>query len=384
MEISGVMLALLRFEMDGTKLCENVKNLITTESLPALFKLSKKHDLAHLVGDALDKNGLLPDGSEEKKRFIQERNMAIYRCEQIQYELEQIYDVLEKAKISFIPLKGSVIRKYYPEPWMRTSCDIDVLVKESDLEDAIVALKTNLDYEDGARGEHDVNLFAPSGVHLELHFSLVETDNCWKNILEGVWDQRVKGWDYQFQMSAEIFYCYHLVHMAVHMRAGGCGVKPFLDTQIIHRYITLDRSKLDIILRQGELFEFEKAVLKLSNVWFLNAQSDAISEEFERFIFHGGVYGSLDNRVAVQQVKNGGKTAYLFSRIFIGYKELAIKYPSLKKHKWLFPFYQVYRWFDLFAHKESRKYTKATIKQTQLTTVEKLEETEKLFQEIGL
>ena len=69
MEISHIMFALLRFEINGMQLCDEVKNLITPEALPALFKLSKKHDLAHLVGDALDKNGLLPDGSEAKKRF---------------------------------------------------------------------------------------------------------------------------------------------------------------------------------------------------------------------------------------------------------------------------------------------------------------------------
>ena len=35
---------------------------------------------------------------------------------------------IKKVQIPFLPLKGSVIRQYYPEPWMRTSCDIDILV----------------------------------------------------------------------------------------------------------------------------------------------------------------------------------------------------------------------------------------------------------------
>ncbi len=133
--VEKVFFALIRFEINGDELCDEIKNLITPDILPALFKLSKRHDLAHLVGDALDKNGLLPDGTEAKKRFLQERNMAVYRYEQIQYEYEQICEVLEKAKIPFIPLKGSVIRQYYPEPWMRTSCDIDILVKENILEE---------------------------------------------------------------------------------------------------------------------------------------------------------------------------------------------------------------------------------------------------------
>ena len=120
-EIEEAFFALIRFEIKGDELCDEIKNLITPDILPALFKISKRHDLAHLIGDALDRNGLLPDGSEARKRFLQERNMAVYRYEQQQYELEQICAVLEDAKIPFIPLKGSVIRQYYPEPWMRTS-----------------------------------------------------------------------------------------------------------------------------------------------------------------------------------------------------------------------------------------------------------------------
>ena len=104
--VEKVFFALIRFEINGDELCDEMKNLITPEMLPALFKLSKRHDLAHLIGDALDKNGLLPEGTEAKKRFLQERNMAVYRYEQIQYEIEQICDVLEKARIPFIPLKG--------------------------------------------------------------------------------------------------------------------------------------------------------------------------------------------------------------------------------------------------------------------------------------
>ena len=80
--VEKVFFALIRFEINGDELCDEMKNLITPEMLPALFKLSKRHDLVHLIGNALDKNGLLPKNTEAKKRFLQERNMAVYRYEQ--------------------------------------------------------------------------------------------------------------------------------------------------------------------------------------------------------------------------------------------------------------------------------------------------------------
>ena len=382
--VEKVFFALIRFEINGDELCDEVKNLITLEMLPALFKLSKRHDLAHLIGDALEKNGLLPDGSETKKRFLRERNMAVYRYEQIQYEFKQICETLENAKVPFIPLKGSVIRKYYQEPWMRTSCDIDILVKKEDIEKATIVLKQKLSYEEGTTGSHDVNLFAPSGVHLELHFSLAETEGKWKAILEDVWTQKCEEWKYQFVMSNELLYFYHIVHMAVHMRTGGCGIKPFLDLQILHHHITYNREGLEELLRKGGLLNFEREAVGLSNAWFLGDKLSETGDSLRQYVLYGGVYGTLENKVAVQQIKTGGKVAYLFSRIFVGFQELSIKYPSLKKHKWLFPFYQVYRWFDLLINKKSRQYTKATIHQTRNTTDERLQLTEKLFQEIGL
>ena len=89
-ELRGLFFALLRFELNGTPLCEEEKNLITNETLQALYKQAKRHDIGHLIADALDKMGVLLDGSKAKERFLQERNLAVYRYERLQYELDSI------------------------------------------------------------------------------------------------------------------------------------------------------------------------------------------------------------------------------------------------------------------------------------------------------
>ena len=236
--VEKAFFALIRFEINGDELCEDIKNLITPEVLPALFKLSKRQDLVHLVGDALEKNGLLSEGTEAKRRFLRERKMAVCRYEQQQYELGQICDALEKAKIPFIPLKGSGIRQYYPEPWMRTSCDIDILVDKSNLESARDRLQQDLGYqEEQVASSHDVSLYAPSGVHLELHHSLVEEEYAQftSDILYDVWERIVQSESYQKTMADEMFYFYHIAHMAKHFGIGGCGVRPFLDVYLLQK-----------------------------------------------------------------------------------------------------------------------------------------------------
>ena len=67
--VEKVFFALIRFEINGDELCDEIKNLITPDILPALFKLSKRHDLAHLVGDALDKMVYCPMERKRKSVF---------------------------------------------------------------------------------------------------------------------------------------------------------------------------------------------------------------------------------------------------------------------------------------------------------------------------
>ena len=113
------MTDLIASEVCGKEIDKSQQTL-TDEELAKLYKLSKSHDLAHLVGDALIKNDLI--GNDEIKAKYQKQVMiAIYRYEKINYELNRLRSALNEAQIPFIPLKGSVLRQYYPEPWMRTS-----------------------------------------------------------------------------------------------------------------------------------------------------------------------------------------------------------------------------------------------------------------------
>ena len=355
--VEKVFFALIRFEINGDELCDEMKNLITPEMLPALFKLSKRHDLALLIGDALDKNDLLPDGTEAKKRFLQERNMAVYRYEQIQYEFEQICETLENAKVPFIPLKGSIIRSFYPEPWMRTSCDIDILVDKSNLEQAKAYLVRDLEYQvENVESSHDISLYAPSGVHLELHYSLVEEGSAQSSsdILYGVWENVVESHSYQKEMLDEIFYFYHVAHMAKHFEIGGCGVRPFLDSYLLLHHAQYRTEACYRLLQQGGLLTFAKAVEETSNVWFCKMEATSLSREMQDYILYAGMYADTENRAAVQQAKKGGRIQYLWSRIFLPYEQLKLQYPKLGKYKILLPFYQVKRWCRLLFGKDSK------------------------------
>ncbi|MBE5753605.1 MAG: hypothetical protein E7343_06060 [Clostridiales bacterium] len=348
---SEKLFGLLRVALCAKKLDEYIKTEITIETLAGLFKLAKKHDLAHIVGDALDKNGLLPENSQAKKVFLQERNMAVYRYEQINYEYNEVLRVLNEKGIKHIPLKGSVIRAFYPEPWLRTSCDIDILVQEKDIEQCKSVLAQELGYAYSGECSHDVQFFSPSGVHLELHFTLLE-EYLGKNtaeLLNDVWSYAtpIEKDSKTFALTNEMFYFYHIAHMAKHFQTGGCGIKPFMDIFIMETSMQTDNAKRDELLKKGGLLAFADKARELSNVWFAGASHTETTELLEEFVLVGGVYGTMENKVVAQQAQRGGKFRYTLSRIFQPYDQIKCAYPVLEKHKWLTPFYQVVRWFRI-------------------------------------
>ena len=384
--VEKVFFALIRFEINGDELCDEIKNLITPDILPALFKLSKRHDLAHLIGDALDKNGLLPDGTDAKKRFLQERNMAVYRYEQLRYESEQVFGVLEELRVDYVPLKGTVLRKYYPEDWMRTSADVDVLVRKEDIEKIVDALRSNLDYVQDSIGAYDVVVVSPTGFHIELHFDLItKYDNRTANdLLVNVWEYTDRvGASYRRIMRDDYFYYYHIAHMARHFIDGGCGVRPYVDLWLLNNKISFDREQRSALLEKGGLLKFAQASEFLSRVWMENEKSDQESQWLEGYLLNGGVYGNKENKVIIQQGKMGGRFKYIISRIFMPCEEMQHRYFILKKYKWLYPFMVVRRCFEV-VFKGDGKRIKKELKTSDAISMKKQDESMQLIEYLGL
>ena len=344
MNVTELAFAVVRCEMENSLLDEQTKNCINAESQARLYQLLGAHDLSHLLSDALLRNEIFVDGGKGKKWLQHHRNRAVCRYEQMQYEIDAIVRAFENAEIPHVLLKGAVLRDAYPQVWFRTSCDVDILVQESDLLRAGDAL-CEIGYAQGTKGSHDVRFVATGGVNLELHYSLIEeaVNPDASRILQGVWENVVlrDGFGYSYVMNDEFFYFYHVAHMAKHFSNGGCGVRSVLDLYVLNGWQNARREEL---LRRGGLSAFENALRALACVWFAEKGHDGYTKEIADYILRGGAYGVMENRVVIQQTKKGGKFRYALSRIFLPYETLRFYYPSLQNRKWLTPLYQIRRW----------------------------------------
>ena len=386
MDIANVLFSLIRQEITSVPVDREIVKNISEETLQALWELSKAHDMAHIVGNALLRIGVL---SQEgiSKLFRNAILRAVYRYEGITYELGRICQTLEKAQIPFIPLKGSVIRQYYPEPWMRTSCDIDILVHEESLEQAISLLAEELNYTKDRKGSHDFSLYSPNGIHLELHYDLVEGDvaNAAGKVLKSVWEyvSSKTGFTYWQEMSDAMFYFYHIAHMAKHLQQGGCGIRPFVDLWILNKLDSPDIKERGALLKKAHLYKFAQAADKLNAVWLTDAAHDSVTQKLQDYIFHGGTYGALDSQIAIRQQKKGGKLQYAISKIIIPYSVIKHHYPVLQRHPWLTPLMQVRRWGKLIFFGHMRRSIKELAYSQSISKMQ-AEEIQVFLEQIGL
>lgn len=310
-----------------------------------IFALSAKHDVAHIVAAVID----LPKDSEIQKVFYKHKLTAIYRREQLNSEEARICTTLEEAGIDYIALKGAVIRKLYPEEWMRTSCDIDILVKESELENAITQIVEKLSYTDLGRDFHDHHLKSPSGVHLELHFSIAENDDRLDKVLNRVWQYAVCESGHKYLLTNEFLIFQTIAHAQYHFISGGCGVRPLIDLWLLENKLEFSQDELDKLLAESGSERFYSAIKSLISVWFEGQTHTELTEKTEKYILAGGVFGTKANRAATGKYKKGGKSKYIISRIFLPKSDLVIAYPKLKDHPARLPYYEVKRWFSLLS-----------------------------------
>lgn len=381
-----IFFALIKTAVAGVTLTDDEKAAFSEEMLPKFYKLSKKHNIAHLIALGLELNGLDAGESEYYKKFEKQKLTALYNQERVNYQFSQQCEVFEKNKIPFMPLKGSVIKAYYPESWMRTSCDIDILIYEKDLKRAISVLKKELSYE-GKEDEHyhNVSLFSPDGVHLELHFSIKEAMKNIDPLLQKVWNysEKKENSESQFRQTNEFLMFHIIAHMYYHFLSGGCGIKAFIDLMLLNKKLAFDKAEVLRMCTSCDIGKFYGAALKLVDVWFNGEEHDELTAFMENFIFKGGVFGNTTSVAQMKSARQKGRLGYLLGKIFLPTELMRAMFPVLKRHPFLLPFCHIARWIRLIFCGGIEK-TKKSIKAGQRVSDDQLAKTAEFLNKLDI
>ena len=349
--------------------------------LKRVCSFAARHEMMQVVSYALQKLGVTYNDKVDELLQNELLNAAV-RVESTVHAENAVSSAFEAAGVDFMLLKGAVIRNYYPEYYLRTSIDVDVLVKKEDVATAVDVLKKKFDMKVFERTTHDVTVGNETLGRIEIHHKIHEETHCKGTVavLENVWESSLNS-GHAYSMSPETFIFYHLAHMYKHVVGGGCGIRPFVDLKIL-LLRPYDEKTLSKMLKEGGLDKFFALSKRLINYWFFGGESDESVENFSDYILNAGVYGSLDNHIAMGSVTVGDRSKYIRSRIFWSYEKLKEKYPSLEGKKILTPFYQIRRWAGLLFGKKMKRSAAEFKASAQVTEKEKAM-ARKLLEDIG-
>lgn len=342
---------LLRSALTGSKLNTELPADITTNT--DLFNISSSHSVANVVSMSLLNNGITPEGTP----FEQAELRAAYSDAQIEAMMSSIRFTFEAHHITFIPLKGLVLKQFYPETSMRTCGDVDILVKEDQIEDAVSLLVKECGYKVESYNYHDVALITPEEQTVELHFSVLYDIEQLDSVLSHVWEyaEHIAG-KCEMELTDNFFLLFILAHMFHHFVTGGCGIRFFMDLWVIkHRMgIEYEGDARDFCIQAG-IDKFAVTAIQLSEVWFgEGCEHTELTKAMEEYILSGGTFGSAENNVAASgTVKQSDRLQYNIKRMLLPYSKLKLVYPEMKGYQ--FPIYEVKRWGELLNRGLSRR-----------------------------
>lgn len=350
-----------------------------------LFEKARNHDVTHIVASNLNKNKLLSGSAADA--YMGQFYGTVFRGEKMNYAFESVCKTLEEGHIPYIPLKGAVLRSLYPEAWMRSSVDVDILVREQDLKSASQLIQNKLGYKQSNSTEHDITLTPDGNILIELHFRLIEEDHkiASSKILNKVWGYARPCTEdcFRYELSKPFFYLYHISHMAKHVVYGGCGIRPFLDLWLMNRHCDYSDEETRNLLRKGSMLKFAECAELLSQVWFSGAEHTEVTQVLQDYIIQGGVFGTQETRMMSSQQHHGGKRKHILKRIFVSRKDLAYTYPIVKKYRFLTPICEICRLFSLLFGKK-RNFRKTYLANLDNASAEYVEKIRILFERVEL
>ncbi len=344
-------------------------------AMQRLYLFCRAHFVDALTGTVLKKAGVkLPN------EWDQNIAKAIRKVILFDQERQIIFSFMDKQGIWHMPLKGVILKDFYPSIGMRQMSDNDILFDREyakEVHDYMVSRGYQVESYD--LSNHDVYEKAPI-YNFEMHTSLYEAgyNREWVDYYDNVLDRLTqKKGTLEYYFTNEDFYVYIVTHAYKHYNGSGTGIRSLLDF-----YVYLNRLEdiLDFHYIEAQCkilgiadFEKENRILGkkvfATNKLLIGEGADQfrfmLSDEEKKNLYYymtSGVYGtwerSVKNSMHHYRKKDGSisKAAYVLRQLFPG-KEQCKNVPLLKRHHWLLPFYWGYRFFRMLFSKERRQRT---------------------------
>lgn len=304
--------------------------------LGIVFKLAQAHSVAGMAYYAIEKLDIPPEG-EFAAAWRQVRDKAIVKDITQLSELESIGAAFSSAGIRYLPLKGSIIKHYYPQSDMRTMADIDMLIDPENVGKARdIMLSLGYSCEHFGYDVHDI-YHKPPVMNVEIHRELFgEEGQEFKGVFGSPWELCERD-GMRFRFRDNEFFAYVLAHAIKHLEEGGTGIRTVMDLWVcLDSNKNIDAEKALALLESSGKRSAAERLIALSRVWFGDAPHTDETMALQRYILGSGTYGTVTNS-AQNRIKTSGRAGYFFQLIFPTFTHMRQHYPILKKAPVLLP-----------------------------------------------
>ena len=316
-----------------------------------LIRLSYRHAVNSIVFYAL--GNLLKDTPKNFQEAL--TNGAISQMlidTTSSYDSLNVINNLEALGIKYMPLKGYILKDFYPKPEMRYSSDCDILVEPKNLKHVCKMFKQMGYFKHKNDQHHDVYYNPSTKTVFEIHKKLF-VGSLEKHFGIG-FDKAYKdeNSNYLYKYNANDFYISIIGHYAYHFDEGaGVGIRAICDIKVIKDhfkekldfdYIDKELDKCGLLTFKNELEQVEKFLFKSDN------SASKFTKDLACYMLSSSLLENEQNLGANELAKVKGKKSKgkaLFKKIFPPKENIYYTYSWLKKVKFLLPLGYVIRWF---------------------------------------
>ena len=355
------LLYLMACALQGVSAREEV---LADADLKQLLLMARKHSVASMVCMALEKTAIFANADEAaKKQWLEAKNKAIRKNMLLDAERKAILHELETQGIWYMPLKGSILKDWYPKFGMREMADNDILFDASKRKEVKAIFQgrgyTVKGYNKSNHDEYEKPPIYNFEMHVELYHKIYDTLNeKYADVKQRlIPDAEVP---YRFHFTPEDFYVFVIAHAYKHYSSSGTGIRTLADIYIMNQELggTLNWEYVDSELRGLGIFSYEHESRELAQKLFgiaelpTKANLSEAEQQVLAYYLGASTYGTIENRTLNQMQKlqpDGGaitahtKRKYLLSRIFPGREWCKACAPTVYKYPVLLPFFWVWR-----------------------------------------
>ncbi|MBR4747991.1 MAG: nucleotidyltransferase family protein [Abditibacteriota bacterium] len=339
---AGLLLSLIRLVLTGE--AGDGLGEVTEEQAQAALGLARRQSLEAMAAEGLLRVGKWPEELQKQLKNVCYRQL-LYSELQAE-ERRKVYALLEEAGAEYVPLKGDIIASLYPEPYMRRSSDVDILIREEKLGEVGERLK-QAGFKLAVVSGHDHH-YVSDRLSLELHYQLegsgLFTDA--PSILDRVWDYVIPAPDsLRRDMTGAFCYFYTTAHIVRHfLLTGGCGLRSVIDLWLLRRSTESEAEQRDGFLRQHGLKTFSDEICGLGEDLFGNSGRDPDPGLLE-VVFGGTVFRSDEGQELGNIARQDGRLRHVVRIVFPPLAILENTYPVMRGRPWMYPGIVVYRLF---------------------------------------